>query len=198
MAFFAKFFGRGEPDETDYFGAMKEFASEAERTYLGMIRAYNHDVEIGMLKSPRPKEHAIATSAGLYLIRLFGSSFALVAYAKSGASPQQVSRLANGATALAFNLADSQRPPFPREEAGRLVDEVLKPILENISEALRDGIAIPGNFSANHKALARWLDRALEESLGVERYTPEVRYRFQTLIEANVSLSITQTLRWIQ
>lgn len=199
MSFFKKLFGRQTPRQIDYVKAMTEMANESERTHRGMIEIYNEEVEEGRLLSARPGASAVEpTGAGIYKARLFGSLFIVMAYARSGHSVEEYEEMMNIATGVALDSLQGEGDVyFDREEAREFTSTYLVPAFKSVLAAFKAGPVLPGAETAEHITLSNHLHDALIESIGPERYTPEVQERFDHVVRGNAALAMNQARRWM-
>jgi hypothetical protein len=190
-------FGSQRPDKMRYAEAMSEMAREAERTYRGMIATYNGDVGLGMLSAPS-KQPVAPTGRGLYKARLFGALFMATAYARSGPVQQEAEEMFNAATGVALeSLQGSGDIRLTRDEAKAFTMPLLISVIKSMTAAFNAGPFLPGEAQPAHLALTEHLHDALAESLGTDRYTPQVRERFAPLIQANVAMALNHASQWV-
>lgn len=197
MSFFKRLFGRQHPDFDAYFKAMEEMASEAERTYRGMIEIYNESLNSPGF-SDLPRTRAEPAGRGLYKARLFGALFLLYAYSKADAGDQQFNEFANAATGLALMTAeDPNKLHLDREEAKSFTIDWLKLTYVAIVNAFDAGPMIPNALREEHVALTDRLHDAVSDSIRPELYTQPVRKRLEHFVQMNTAMAMNQARRWI-
>lgn len=198
MSFLNKFFGRQKLGKIEYVKAMVEMAAESERTYRGMIDAYNSDVELGLL-SRSSGTSAVPTGRGIYKARLFGALFMVVAYTKSVAQSQAESEeMLNMATGVALEpLQGPGGPRLDREEAKSFTLAYLTSTFEAMVAAFDAGPLLPSSAQRQHLVLADHLHDALTESIGAQHYTAEVRERFTVMVQGNTAMAMNHARRWL-
>ncbi len=196
MSFFKKLFGRQKPDKMEYFKALAEMAAESERTYRGMIKIYNSDVEIGMLSVSGSV--VLPTGRGIYKARLFGSLFMVTAYVKSTHSQAENEEMMNLATGVALEPLQGQGVPrLDREEAKSFTTSYLTSTFKAMIAAFGTGPFMPGSAEPEHLTLADHLHDALAESIGTDHYTAEVRERFAVMVQGNTAMAMNHARGWI-
>ena len=198
MSFFKKLFGVREPDKYEYMRAMIEMAAEYERTHRGMVNTYNTDVDLGILSAPSTAVNSVPTGRGIYKARLWAALFIVYAYAKSGRPEAEVKEMMNLATGVALEpLVGGREPHLDRNEAKSFTMHYLTPTLKAIAAAFEAGPMVPGQLMEEHIVLEEQLHDALAESIGVDRYTVEVRDRFSLTIQGNVAMAINDAMKWV-
>ncbi len=198
MSFLKKLFGRQPLRQIDYVEAMTEMANESERTYRGMIKTFNEEVEEGLLSAPPAGPTVEPNGSGIYKARIFGSLFIAMAYARSGHSLQENEEMMNIATGVALDSLQGEGDVyFDREEARPFTSTYLVSAFKSVLAAFEAGPVLPGAMTPQHITLSNHLHDALKESIGAERYTPEVRERFDHVVRGNAALAMNQARRWM-
>ena len=198
MSFLKKLFSRQTPRQVDYIGAMIEMANESERTYRGMIEIYNEEIEEGLISAPPDASAVEPTGAGIYKARVFGSLFIVLAYARSGHSVEEIEEMMNIATGVALKSLQGEGDVyFDREEARQFTPTYVVPVFKSVLAAFKAGPVLPKAMTPEHITLSNHLHDALIESVGAERYTPEVQERFDHVVRGNAGLAMNQARRWI-
>ncbi len=197
MSFLKKLFGRYKSGKMEYVNAMAEMAAESERTYRGMIKTYNSDVELGIL-SFASGSAVLPIGRGIYKARLFGALFTVVAYMKSAHSEEETMEIMNVATGVALEpLQGHGVPSLDREEAKSFAMDYLVPTFKAMIAAFDAGPFLPGAAEQAHITLADHLHDALAESIGTENYTVEVRDRFAVMVQGNIDMAMNHARLWI-
>jgi hypothetical protein len=199
MSILGKLFGRrSQPDKFAYAQAMEEMASEAERTYRGMLKVYNDDVAAGLLPRTAGAAAAAPTGRGVYKARLFAALFMAYAFARSGASAGDGEEMMNIASGVAMKSVQGPgEPSLARSEAANFTVDFIKAVFPAIDRAMRAGPGLPGAPSTELQTLAGHLHDALAASIGRQRYTDAVRDRFDVMIQANVATVMNHTSKWL-
>lgn len=185
-------------EKIDYVEAMREMASEGERTYRGMIEVYEMDIEDGILPAPSEDSAVVPTGRGIYKARLFGALFMAMAYAKSGYSQKEVEEMLNIATAVALEpLLGQGAVRIDQEEAKAFTLGYVTSVFKSMNVAFKAGPLWLPSPKKEHRALADHLHDALLDSMGSERYTTEVRKQFAVRILCNTAEAMNHARQWI-
>jgi hypothetical protein len=188
----------GRLKKGDFVDAMVEMAEESGRTHRGMVNTYLSDVQDGILPSPPadPPEHP--SGRGLFKARFFGALFMVVAYAYASGDESGTDELLQAASGIAIKplVEEENDVHLEREEAKPIAESYMSPTLEAIRGAFKQAPITPDNQSTEFDALAEQLHEALEDSIGGENYTTEVKQRFDVMVRGNCAEALNHSVDW--
>jgi hypothetical protein len=199
MSFFKKLFGRRSRGVEDYAASMIEMAAEQERTYLGMLELVDEEIRLGMIDTPPNwNGQVLPTAKGVYKARLLAALTVVVVHVKVERSASDSQDMLNAATGIALKPpGESLASNLERSEAIDFTMDFLIPAFKAMLAALDDGPWLPGSKTVPQSILSAHLHEAIGDSIGSESYTPEIRQRFDMMVDGNMANGLNHAIRQI-
>jgi len=185
-------------DGGDFFNAMVEMADESGRTHRGMVATYVSEVEGGILPDPPNSLPDGPTGRGLFKARFFGALFMVVAYMYVSKDEYETEEFLNLASGVAVQplVDDDEVVDLDRKEAERIVLSSWKPIMSDIKDAMNKAPVVPEDEIPEIHTLSKHLHDALEDSIGSENYTREVKDWIDHRVYGNCAMALNHAAKW--
>jgi len=189
---------RPKIDRNDLFNAMVEMADESGRTHRGMVATYVSEVEEEILPGPPNRLPDGPTGRGLFKARFFGALFMVVAYMYVSNDEYETKEFLNLASGLAVQplVDDDEVVDLDRKEAEKIALSSWKPIMSDIKDAMNEAPVCPEDDIQEVHILSEHLHDALEDSIGSENYTQEVKEWFDHRVYGNCVMALNHAAKW--